>query len=353
MHLIRAAIHVSNKTMHKPILNVQDLTVHFDTDAGPVRAVDRVNFVVRPGEVLGVVGESGCGKSVTASAILRLIPSPPGHIDSGSIHFEGADLLRLPIAEMRRIRGRKISMIFQEPMTALSPLHRIGRQMVEALQLHRELSTSAARQLSETWLDRVGLPDPAHQMRSYPFELSGGMRQRVMIAMAMMLEPSLLIADEPTTALDVTVQAQILELMLAMKQRSTSMLLITHDMGVIWETCNRVLVMYASRVVEEGPVESIFNNPLHPYTQGLLRSIPALNRDSNQRLPSIAGQVPSLLNLPKGCHFNDRCPHASKRCFQEQPLLREFADDRHSACFFAEQWLRPKPTEINPKKTAP
>jgi peptide/nickel transport system ATP-binding protein/oligopeptide transport system ATP-binding protein len=319
------------------LLDIQDLTVSFDTDDGPLRAVDRVSFHVRRGEVLGLVGESGCGKSVTALSLVRLIPSPPGRVEAGHVYYQGEDLLAVPVARLRAIRGQRLSMIFQEPMTALSPLHRVGRQLAETLQIHRRVSTTEAWRLGEEWLQKVGVPDPAERMYSYPHELSGGMRQRVVIAMALMLEPELVIADEPTTALDVTIQAQVLDLMRALKRRDSSLLLITHDMGVIWEMCDRVIVMYASRIAESGPRDAIFSHPLHPYTQGLLRSVPALAGEV-RRLPSIPGQVPSLLHLPRGCHFAERCAHAVDQCRSEPPPLRDFEGDRQSACFLSDQW---------------
>ena len=319
------------------LLEITGLSVTFDTDDGVLTAVNDVSFGIRRGEVLGLVGESGCGKSVTALSIVRLIPSPPGNIASGTVMFDGQNLLTLPIRELRRMRGSTISMIFQEPMTALSPLHRVGRQLAEALQIHRAVSKNEAWQIGESWLQKVGIPDAHQRMYAYPFELSGGMRQRVMVAMALMLEPKLIIADEPTTALDVTIQAQILDLMLEMRRGDTALLLITHDMGVIWDVCDRVVVMYASRIVEEGPVDGLFQNPLHPYTQGLLRSMPRLS-DESARLPSITGQVPSLLQLPRGCNFADRCSHAVERCREQNPELTEFSDGRRSACFFSDRW---------------
>ncbi|MBT3379507.1 MAG: ABC transporter ATP-binding protein [Lentisphaerae bacterium] len=322
----------------QPLLQVQDLRVTFNTEEGRLTAADSVSFDIHPGEVLGMVGESGCGKSVTALSILRLIPSPPGQIANGRILLQGTDLLELPVRELRDVRGDKISMIFQEPMTALSPLHRVGKQLVEAQQLHRDVDRKQAWQIGEEWLHKVGIPEAGERMFAYPFELSGGMRQRVMIAMALMLEPQLIIADEPTTALDVTIQAQILDLMLEMKKDDTSVLLITHDMGVVWDVCDRVVVMYASRIVEEGPVKDVFNTPFHPYTQGLLKSMPVLAKDG-ERLPSIEGQVPSLLHLPSGCNFAGRCPHATDRCHQEEPPLSSVADGRKAACFYAERWL--------------
>jgi peptide/nickel transport system ATP-binding protein/oligopeptide transport system ATP-binding protein len=314
------------------LLTIDQLSVTFTTDEGTVRAVDGVSFGVGTGETVGLVGESGCGKSVTAMSILRLIPRPPGHFAGGRILFDGKDLLTLPIEELRAIRGQQISMIFQEPMTALSPLHRVGRQLVETLQLHQPIGRREAWAKSQEWLTKVGIPDAAERMYAYPYQLSGGMRQRVMIAMALMLHPRLIIADEPTTALDVTVQAQVFDLMRQMKAKDTALLLITHDMGVIWEMCDRVVVMYASRVAEIAPVKALFAQPLHPYSRGLLAAVPRL-RGEKQRLAAIPGQVPSPLNYPAGCHFCDRCPVAFARCRSEKPPLYELPDGRQVACF--------------------
>ena len=321
--------------MKDPLLSIQELCVSFDTDEGVVRAVDHVSLDILRGEVLGLVGESGCGKSVTAMSILRLIPSPPGRIDSGRILFRDGDLLTLPIRELRDVRGRHISMIFQEPMTALSPLHRIGRQLADTIRYHEKISARKARQAGEEWLDKVGLPDAAERMHSYPFQLSGGMRQRVMIATALMLQPALVIADEPTTALDVTIQAQVFDLMRAMRKRETSLLLITHDMGVIWEMCDRVAVMYASEIVETGPVLELFATPLHPYTEALLAAIPSLAGEG-ARLPAIPGQVPSPLEYPAGCRFRERCRYAFDRCAVEHPPLCTIGN-RTARCFLAEE----------------
>lgn len=317
------------------LLRIKNLSVSFDTDDGKVKAVDNVSFSINRNEVLGLVGESGCGKSVTSMSILRLIPSPPGRIESGEILFEDKDLLSMPVEELRKIRGNKISVIFQEPMTALSPLHRIGRQLVEAFQFHKEISGKKAWQESEEWLSKVGIPDAGERMYSYPFQLSGGMRQRVMIAMALMLKPDLIIADEPTTALDVTIQAQIFDLINKMKEDNTSLLLITHDMGVIWEMCTRVAVMYASEIVESGPVKDIFNNPRHPYTEALLKSIPSL-KHKEERLETIRGQVPSPLNYPAGCRFRERCKYAFDRCAAEHPEIQT-RDGKQIRCFLREQ----------------
>ena len=264
-------------------------------------------------------------------SIPRLIPQPPGHIVSGEILLDGVDLLKLPIAEMRNVRGRDIGVIFQEPMTALSPLHRIGDQLAEVVELHEHVSKHDLYARCLDWLKKVGIPDAEKRMEAFPFELSGGMRQRVMIAMALIMQPKLIIADEPTTALDVTIQAQILDLLKGIKAKDSSLLLITHDMGVIWEMCDEMVVMYASRVVESGPVKELFKEPRHPYTEGLLKSIPGL-AGHTERLPHIPGQVPSLMHLPKGCSFADRCPYATARCREEQPELNTDGK-RRLACF--------------------
>lgn len=318
------------------LLNVKNLTVTFETDDGPLKAVDRVSFHLDQGEIVGLVGESGCGKSVTALSILKLIPSPPGFIKADSIRFKELDLLQISSEDMRKIRGKAISMIFQEPMAALSPLHRIGKQIVEALTIHKQISKKDALKYAENWLKKVRIPDPDQRLMAYPFHLSGGMQQRIMIAMALMMDPDIVIADEPTTALDVTIQAQIFNLIREMKQRHTSVLLITHDMGVIWEMCDRVIVMYASRVVEEAKKSDIFSNPSHPYTQGLLRSIPKLS-EIGQRLEAIPGQVPSPLHYPSGCHFRNRCPYAFERCKKEEPGLIHVKPGHRAACFLLDK----------------
>ena len=313
------------------MLSVRDLTVQFDTDDGRLQAATHVSFDVATGGTLGLVGESGCGKSVSAMSIPRLIPQPPGHIVSGEILLDGVDLLKLPIAEMRKVRGRDIGVIFQEPMTALSPLHRIGDQLAEVVELHEHSPKRELYARCLDWLKKVGIPDAEKRMEAFPFELSGGMRQRVMIAMALIMQPKLIIADEPTTALDVTIQAQILDLLKGIRAKDSSLLLITHDMGVIWEMCDEMVVMYASRVVESGPVKELFKEPRHPYTEGLLKSIPGL-AGHTERLPHIPGQVPSLMHLPKGCSFADRCPYATARCSEEQPELKTDGK-RRLACF--------------------
>ena len=317
--------------MPEPLLQIQDLSIAFDTDDGVVCAVDRLSMDVEQGEVLGLVGESGCGKSVTALSVLRLVPSPPGRVVSGAIRFRGEDLLALPPHRLREVRGRSISMIFQEPMTALSPLHRIGAQLVETLQFHRQIARRDAWTIGEQWLRRVGIPDPAERMFAYPHQLSGGMSQRVMIAMALMLDPALVIADEPTTALDVTIQAQVFDLMRSMRRSDTSLLLITHNMGVVWEMCTRVAVMYAAELVETGQCGDVFRAPLHPYTAALIASIPPLDRDGG-RLDAIPGQVPSAQSLPRGCRFCDRCRSAFARCRAEHPPLYAIGD-RRVRCF--------------------
>jgi oligopeptide/dipeptide ABC transporter ATP-binding protein len=321
--------------MGAELLKVDDLTVSFATDEGRFVAVDDVSLHINRGEIVGLVGESGCGKSVCALSILRLIPSPPGKITSGKIVFNGSDLLALDIKAMRRIRGRAISMIFQEPLSALSPLQRIGQQLAEVLQLHSNMDKQRAMQIGREWLAKVRIPDPEQRMQAYPHELSGGMQQRVMIAMALMQDPALVIADEPTTALDVTIQAQIFNLIKKMRKEKTSILLITHDMGVVWQMCDRVLVMYASTIVESGTKAQIFEHPAHPYTRGLLQSIPTLF-GSSKRLPAIAGYVPSPFNYPSGCHFRDRCPYAVDRCAAEGPKLENIENGGHqAACFVA------------------
>ncbi|NOY68826.1 MAG: ABC transporter ATP-binding protein [Deltaproteobacteria bacterium] len=319
-----------------PLLNVENLTVRFDTDDGPLTAVDGVTFCLNAGESVGLVGESGCGKSVTALAIARLIPCPPGSIESGHVYFNDQDLLRTDIRTLKDIRGNQISMIFQEPLSALSPLLRIEDQMIEAVFFHRDMSRGDARLFVLDWLSRVGIPDPEERLSAYPYQLSGGMQQRVMIAMALMMSPDLVIADEPTTALDVTTQAQIFALLSRMVKKRAALLLITHDMGVVWETCDRVVVMYASRVVETGGLKDVFFRPAHPYTRGLLAAIPSLSR-GKARLSEIPGQVPSPLAYPDGCHFMDRCRFAFDRCKNEKPALFEVGEEHMAACFLVDQ----------------
>ena len=311
--------------MTEPLLEVRGLKTHFFTDRGVARAVDDVSFAIHPGRTLAVVGESGCGKSVTSLSIMGLVPHPPGRIVAGEIRFEGTDLRTLSERRMRKIRGNRISMIFQEPMTSLNPVFRVREQIGEVLRLHRGMNRKAALERSIDLLRQVGIPSPESRVHDYPHQMSGGMRQRVMIAMALACDPRLVIADEPTTALDVTIQAQILELLDRLRRDTgAAVLLVTHDLGVVAETAEHVVVMYAGRVVEETDVRELFGNPLHPYTRGLMRSIPGVSAvGERERLEAIPGVVPSLLDLPPGCKFNDRCRHAFDRCFAQEPTLFE------------------------------
>ena len=322
--------------MAEPLLRVEDLVTAFHTDEGSIRAVDGVSFELPDGETLGIVGESGCGKSVTSLSIMRLVQEPPGAIERGKIFFEGKDLLKVSEREMRAVRGNQISMIFQEPMTSLNPVHRIGRQIGETVEVHRGASRKEARQRAIEMLDLVGIPSPKERVDAYPHELSGGMRQRVVIAMALACEPKLLIADEPTTALDVTIQAQILELLGRLKdEMGMSIIFITHDLGVVAELTDDVVVMYAGTVVERAATSDLFRDPLHPYTQGLLRSVPGFGANAGKkRLPTIAGMVPDLRHLPKGCRFADRCPLAEDPCRESEPPLTAVDErGREVACF--------------------
>ena len=315
------------------ILSIIDLVTEFDTDEGRVRAVDNVSFTAQSGQTLGIVGESGCGKSVTALSIMRLLPQPMGQIVSGSIELDGTDLTQLPIHQMEKIRGAKIGMVFQEPMTALNPVHAIGRQLTEALLIHKDITPNAAIREAVGILDRVGIPSPDVRMTEYPHQLSGGMRQRVVIAMALACKPDLLIADEPTTALDVTMQAQILELIKELQaEMGMSVILITHDLGVIAETCDEVVVMYAGKVAEKGSVFDIFDRAAHPYTKGLLKSIPTLNTEPKSTLSVIDGMVPGLLDLPEGCRFENRCKFSNQTCVGKAPGLEEIKDQHYVSC---------------------
>jgi oligopeptide/dipeptide ABC transporter ATP-binding protein len=315
------------------LLSVKDLKVHFVTSGRTVRALDGVSFEIEEGQTFGLVGETGCGKSVTALSVLRLIPYPPGKIVGGEIHFRGKNLLTLSEEEIRSIRGKEISMIFQEPMTSLNPVFRIGDQMEEVIRLHQGLDPSAAWAKAEEMLERVRIPDARRVAKQFPHQLSGGMRQRVMIAMELSCHPYLLIADEPSTALDVTIQAQILRLVREMKEEfHTSILLITHDLGVIAEMCDRVGVMYAGSIVEEAGVEEIFENPKHPYTQGLWGAIPRIDEEK-EALSVIPGMVPDLSNPPAGCKFHPRCVHRFEPCDQTVPPLLAVAPGHRVACF--------------------
>jgi peptide/nickel transport system ATP-binding protein len=318
------------------LLEIKGLKTHFFTEEGVVRAVDGVDLHIAKGETLGVVGESGCGKTVTALSVMKLIAMPPGRIVEGQMLYQGKDLVTLPPAQMRKIRGKEISMVFQEPMTSLNPVFTIGEQIAEAIRLHEGLGRRDAMAKTVDMLKLVHIPNPERRVKEYPHQLSGGMRQRVMIAMALSCNPKLLIADEPTTALDVTIQAQILELLNELKAKlGMAVMLITHDMGVIAETAQRVMVMYAGKVVEEAPVRELFKEPLHPYTQGLLRSIPRIDlaATQKQRLEAIPGVVPSLLNLPKGCRFTPRCPHAKPVCSEQEPVLKEVRPGHKVSCW--------------------
>ena len=321
------------------LLEIRGLKTHFKTDDGWVHAVDGVDLHVDAGETLCVVGESGSGKSVTAMSILKLLPMPPGRIVAGQVLWEGRDLVPLPQDEMRKLRGREIGMVFQEPMTALNPVYTVGEQIGEGLRLHEGLSRAAALDRAAELLALVHIPQAARRVNDYPHQFSGGMRQRVMLALALACKPRLLIADEPTTALDVTIQAQILDLLAELKERmGMAVLLITHAMGVVAEVAQRVVVMYAGQVIEEGPVELLFERPWHPYTQGLIRSIPRIDADASRgaRLASIPGTVPSLLAPPPGCRFAPRCAYARDACTQATPALREVAPGHRVACILEE-----------------
>ena len=320
----------------KPLLEVKGLKTYFYTEDGVVRAVDGVNFEVYPGEVLGLVGESGCGKSVTSLSIMRLI-AKPGRVDAGEILLDGENLLELPEDEMIKVRGNRISMIFQQPQTALNPVFRVGDQLSEVLSVHQDLGREAGRKRAVALLKMVGVPDPERRVDAYPHELSGGMAQRVMIAMALACVPELLIADEPTTALDVTIQAQILDLMRDLRRdMGTSVILITHDLGVVAEMAERVAVMYAGEIVEQADVNALFDEPLHPYTQGLIGSIPVLG-EMKEKLDVIPGSVPNLVNLPPGCRFAPRCQarlkYALTICAEVKPELEEVKPGHHVRCW--------------------
>jgi peptide/nickel transport system ATP-binding protein len=315
------------------LLDVRDLRTWFHTTDGVARAVDGISFDIKENETLGIVGESGCGKSVTALSVLRLVDEP-GKIETGQIIFQGRDLLKLRPREMRKVRGAKISMIFQEPMTSLNPVFTVGDQIIEAVRLHQKLSPDEARDAAVEMLGRVGIPSPEQRVDDYPHQMSGGMKQRVMIAMALVCRPALLIADEPTTALDVTIQADILDLLARLqKELSMAVMLITHNLGIVAGMARRVLVMYAGRVAEYSTTEDLFENPRHPYTILLFKSIPRLDEDQRARLETIQGQVPSPKHWPSGCRFHPRCPHAIDRCPKEQPPLEEKRPNHWAACW--------------------
>ncbi|MEI3612115.1 ABC transporter ATP-binding protein [Pseudogracilibacillus sp. SO30301A] len=323
--------------MTDTILNINELHTHFFTDDGEIPAVDGVSLHINKGEIVGIVGESGCGKSVTSLSIMQLVPDPPGKIVSGDIDFKGENLVNVNNKRMKKIRGKEIAMIFQEPMTSLNPLFTIGNQLRESIRIHEKINKQDAHQKSINLLKLVGLPRAEEVINEYPHQLSGGMRQRVMIAMAMACEPELLIADEPTTALDVTIQAQILDLMRKLNaDKNTAILLITHDLGVVAEMCDRVIVMYAGQVVEEGTVRDVLKNPEHPYTKGLIRSLPRLD-EKNQKLYSIKGTVPRPKMGRTGCRFAPRCEFVFSKCVKENPELYPLDNNRLSRCFLHEE----------------
>ncbi|MGA7613720.1 MAG: ABC transporter ATP-binding protein [Thermoanaerobaculia bacterium] len=331
----------------EPLLEIRDLTTAFYSERGAARAVDRISFALPKGEATALVGESGSGKSVTALSIMRLI-SPPGKILSGEILFRGDDLLKLPESEMRRRRGNDIAMIFQEPMTSLNPVFRVGYQIAEAIRLHRDVSKKEAKEQAAAMLELVAIPDPHKRLDDYPHQMSGGMRQRVMIAMALACEPELLIADEPTTALDVTIQAQIMEILANLQEKlGLTVLLITHDLGVVAEFCHRVVVMYTGRVVEEASVRELFADPRHPYTRGLLGSLPSLDESGSpeKRLPAIPGMVPGIGNLPRGCKFNTRCQDVMPVCYGLEPARIVVGEDHDARCYLYGEEADPERVE--------
>jgi oligopeptide/dipeptide ABC transporter ATP-binding protein len=331
------------------ILEVKNLRTSFPTASGFVHAVDNVSFNVRKGEALALVGESGCGKSVTAMSIMRLV-APPGRITAGEVHFKGRNLAELSERDMRTVRGNDIAMVFQEPMTSLNPVFKIGAQVAEAIRIHNKVSRKQAWKRAGEMLELVSIPDPIKRLDDYPHQLSGGMRQRVMIAMALSCDPELLIADEPTTALDVTIQAQIMELLASLQQRlGLAILLITHDLGIVAEFCERVIVMYTGRVVEESPVRELFASPAHPYTRGLLKSLPSVSAGdpSAHRLPTIKGMVPSISNLPPGCKFNPRCPDVMDICLGNEPARMIVSAGHDARCYLHGDEADPERVEKN------
>ncbi|MFM1653432.1 ABC transporter ATP-binding protein [Brevibacillus sp. B_LB10_24] len=322
---------------NQPLLNIRNLRTHFYTEKGRMTAVDDVTFEIQAGEIVGLVGESGCGKSVTSQSILRLYDE--NMVDyEGEISLNGKDLLKLPKKQMQKVRGNEISMIFQDPLSSLNPVFTIGRQIAEPLMLHQKKSKREAYKRAVELLEMTGIPAPEKRVNEYPHQLSGGMRQRAMIAIALACEPSLLIADEPTTALDVTIQAQILSLMKELNQGANmGIIFITHDLGVVAELCDRVMVMYLGQIVEEADVNTLFERPLHPYTKGLLKSIPQWTGDRSQELHVIQGNVPALTNKPKGCRFSTRCPHADEKCREELPGLQVYSDNQKVRCWYFEE----------------
>ena len=324
--------------MARRLLEVNNLTTHFFTSDGVVKAVDGINYHLDEGEILGIVGESGCGKSVSALSLMRLVADPPGKIVDGEVTFEDKDLLQLGDAEMRSIRGNRMAMVFQEPMTSLNPVLTIGRQITETLELHQNMTKSQARERAVELIRMVGISDAGSRLTDYPHQFSGGMRQRVMIAMALSCNPKLIIADEPTTALDVTIQAQILELMRELAQQfGTALIIITHNLGVVARYAHRVVVMYAGKIIETGTAAEIYRNPRHPYTLGLLKSVPRLDEAVKASLDPIEGLPPDLIDLPVGCSFQPRCPYAFDRCTQETPYLMEHSEAHTTACWRHEE----------------
>lgn len=331
--------------MSEPVLQVKGLKTYYYTEEGVVPAVDGLDFEVEPGETFAIVGESGCGKSVTSLSILRLIPSPPGKIIDGEIIYHGQDLVKKSEREMRSIRGNDISMIFQEPMTSLNPVFTVGQQIGESFRFHQQMGKAEMLKKSIEMLRLVGIPEPEHVINDYPNQLSGGMRQRVMIAMALACRPHLLIADEPTTALDVTIQAQIMELIVRLnEQLNMGVMLITHDLAVVAQTCSRVIVMYLGQIVEEADVLTLFDHPCHPYTEGLMRSIPRMEGDRTKPLYMIPGTVPLLSQIPTGCRFAPRCAYATERCRQETPQLTPVSDKQSVRCFRAAELAQKEAT---------
>ena len=323
--------------MEEKILEVQDLSTSFKTERGWLKAIDGVSFDVYSGEMLGIVGESGCGKSVTSQSILRLYKEKSTTRYSGTVSFDGKNLFDLPEKEMQKIRGQEISMVFQDALSSLNPVFTVGNQIMESLRIHQDMGKKEAKEKAIDLLDQVGIPDPQRRFYQYPFELSGGMRQRVMIAVALACVPRILIADEPTTALDVTIQAQIMDLIVDMNRKlQMGVMLITHDLAVVAETCQRVIVMYLGQIVEEGSVEDIFDRPIHPYTRGLMASVPRLDTGRSERLYQIKGTVPLLSQIPEGCRFAPRCPYATEECSRKMPELKSFGNGQKARCLMAQ-----------------